>query len=41
MVLFENSLQNEKNRILLVDEQHTEELFLRTYFVRLTVLISS
>ncbi|MEH6358749.1 MAG: GGDEF domain-containing response regulator [Pseudomonadales bacterium] len=28
MVLFENSLQNEKIRILLVDEQHTEELFL-------------
>lgn len=28
MVLFENSLQGEKVRILLVDEQHTEELFL-------------
>lgn len=28
MVLFENSLQDEKVRILLVEEQHTEELFL-------------
>jgi len=28
MVLFENRLQNEKVRILLVEEQHTEELFL-------------
>jgi len=28
MVFFESSLQGEKTRILLVDEQHTEELFL-------------
>lgn len=28
MVLFENSLQGERVRILLVDDQHTEELFL-------------
>lgn len=28
MVLFESSLQSEKIRILLVDEQHTQELFL-------------
>lgn len=28
MVLFENRLQSEKIRILLVEEQHTEELFL-------------
>ena len=28
MVLFENSLQRERVRILLVDEQHTEQLFM-------------
>jgi len=30
MVLFDNSLQGEKVRILLVDEQHTDELFLES-----------
>jgi len=30
MVLFESGLQGEKVRILLVDEQHTEELFLES-----------